>query len=186
MSPPSDWVCRWGAGLPRSARVLDVACGAGRHLRWLHAQGFRDLTALDRDETALSGLTDIARTVVSDIENDPWPLPGERFDVVIVTNYLWRPLVPTLLDSVRPGGWLIYETFAHGQASIGRPSRPEFLLQPGELLTWASPSFRVVAFEDGCLAHPQRYVQRLAAVREDPEASGGATPPRYVLDVAAR
>jgi SAM-dependent methyltransferase len=171
MSQPSDWVCRWAAGLPRAARVLDVACGGGRHLRWLHAQGFGDLTALDRNEVALSGLTDIARTVVADIESGPWPLPGERFDAVIVTNYLWRPLVPTLLDSVAPGGWLICETFAHGQAHLGRPSRPEFLLQPGELLTWVSPPWRVVAYEDGLLRNPDRCVQRMAAVRETPAST---------------
>ncbi len=181
MSEPSDWIRRWGGHWSRDVRVLDVACGSGRHLRWLHAQGLGHLTALDRNAEALSGLATIARTVVADIEGGPWPLKGERFDAVIVTNYLWRPLVPTLLDSVAPGGWLVYETFAHGQASVGRPSRPDFLLRPGELLGWIPPTWRVVAYEDGFLNTPDRYVQRVAAVREVSEPLASTSPARHPL-----
>jgi len=159
----SPWVRRWSPLVANGARVLDVACGTGRHVQWFAERGCR-VTALDRDAAALAPLAGIARTVVADIENHPWPLAGERFDAVVVTNYLWRPLWSTLLESVDNGGVLIYETFAAGNETVGRPSNPDFLLRPGELLG-AVARLRVVAYEDGFLDRPDRFVQRIAAVR---------------------
>jgi SAM-dependent methyltransferase len=179
---PSSWITRWAHLLTPGARVLDVACGAGRHTRWLAAQGHL-LTAVDRNADALADLDAVARVLCADIENCPWPLAGERFDAVVVTNYLWRPLWPTLLDSLAPGGVLLYETFAHGNASVGKPSRPDFLLQPGELLLRCQ-GLRVVGYEDGFCAAPERFVQRICAVRE--VAAAGDTPPRYPLPEPAR
>ena len=174
---------------PPGARVLDVACGHGRHSRWLARQGHW-VTALDRDAAALATLADMApgvQTMQADIEQGPWPLQGRLFDAVVVTHYLWRPLLPTLLESVRPGGLLIYETFAHGNASVGRPSRPDFLLQPGELLRVCA-DWCIVAYEDGFLDAPERFVQRIAAIRPSNPASpvvpaGTADPlaPRHFL-----
>ncbi|MDD2729881.1 bifunctional 2-polyprenyl-6-hydroxyphenol methylase/3-demethylubiquinol 3-O-methyltransferase UbiG [Malikia sp.] len=189
---PSDWVRRWGhlvPDRPGGARVLDLACGSGRHSRWLMRQGHQ-VTAVDRDAQALAGLAELApwvRTLRADLENGPWPLAGREFEAVVVTNYLWRPLWPDILASLAPGGLLIHETFAHGNASVGRPSRPDFLLQPGELLR-ACAELRVVAYEDGFLTHPERYVQRIAAVRESGAAEPAVTtgdkavaPPRHAL-----
>ncbi len=170
LDTPSPWLLRWSRQLTPGARVLDLACGSGRHLRPLAAQGFR-LTCVDRDAQALAPLAGLAETLVADLEAGPWPLGERQFDLVLVTNYLWRPLLPQIVAAVAPGGWLIYETFADGQQSIGRPSRPDFLLQPGELLT-ACQGLRIVAYEDGFLdgtpAGPvnPRFVQRVAAVRE--------------------
>lgn len=178
---PSPWVTRWAHLLPAQARVLDLACGAGRHTRWLAARGHR-LTAVDRDAQALAGLDAVARVVCADIENGPWPLAGDTFDAVVVTHYLWRPLWPQILNSLAPGAVLLYETFAHGNASVGKPSRPDFLLQPGELLRLCQ-GLRVVAFEDGFCEDPARYVQRIAAVRETPATAG--TVPRYLLQQPA-
>ena len=107
-------------------------------------------------------------------------LPQRRFDAVVVTNYLWRPLLPRIRDSLAPGGVLLYETFACGQDTVGKPSRPDFLLQPGELLQ-AFSGLRVVAYEDGYLASPPRFVQRLAAVRAPAPLSTETAPPRYPL-----
>jgi len=115
-APPSDWIVRWTPLLPPGARVLDVACGHGRHARWLAAAGHR-VTAIDRDADLLAPLAGLAETVQADLEGGPWPLPGRRFDAVVVTNYLWRPLFPALLDAVAPGGLLIYETFAQAHAA---------------------------------------------------------------------
>lgn len=179
---PSSWITRWEHLLHPQARVLDLACGAGRHTRWLAALGHR-LTAVDRNPEALAGLDSVARVLCADIENGPWPLAGERFDAVVVTNYLWRPLWPTLLDSLAPGGVLLVETFAHGNASVGKPSRPDFLLQPGELLRLCQ-GLRVVGYEDGFCAAPDRFVQRICALRE--AAPAGETPPRYTLPAPAR
>jgi SAM-dependent methyltransferase len=175
-SDVSPWIRRWSHLVPDGARVLDVACGAGRHVRWFAQRGCR-VTALDRNAAVLAGLSDVARVVVADIEAGPWPLAGETFDAVVVTNYLWRPLLPTLAASVAPGGVWLYETFAAGQGTIGRPSNPDFLLRPGELQDVAA-GLRVVAYEDGFAAEPPRFVQRLAALRELPQ---GATPARHLL-----
>jgi SAM-dependent methyltransferase len=176
---PSAWVQRWAHLIAPGGTVLDVACGSGRHVQWLAAHGHR-VTALDRDADALAGLHGIADCVQADIEAGPWPLAGRRFDAVVVTNYLWRPLLPTLQAALAEGGVLIYETFADGQQHIGRPARPDFLLQPGEL--WrAFAGLRVVAFEDGFDAHPApgRCVQRIAAVQ-------GATRPQALQGPPAK
>lgn len=173
---PSPWVQRWSALVASGASVLDVACGSGRHLRWFAQRGCR-VTGVDRDAAAVEPLRAIAELLVADIENGPWPLAGRTFAAVVVTNYLWRPLLPTLLASVAPGGVLLYETFADGNQTVGKPSRPDFLLHPGELLHVAE-GLRIVAYEDGFLGDPDRYVQRLAAVRELPSSH---VAPRYPL-----
>jgi SAM-dependent methyltransferase len=167
-------VCRWAPLIRPGGRVLDLACGSGRHVRWLAAQGFA-VTGVDRDAAAVEPLRAIAQVHVADLEGAPWPLPGERFDAVVVTNYLWRPLWPALRAALAEGGALIYETFADGNQSVGKPSRADFLLRHGELLEQSS-GLRVVAYEDGFLEPPARYVQRIAAVA-DPAADR-----RYPLD----
>jgi len=164
---PSEWVQRFSHLVPAGASVLDVACGSGRHMRWFAARGAR-VTALDRDAAALAPLAGSAHEiVVADIENAPWPLAGLRFDAVVCTNYLWRALLPTLVASVADGGALIYETFGVGNERFGKPSNPDFLLRPGELLQ-AARELRVLAYEDGFLDGPPRCVQRIAALREVP------------------
>lgn len=175
---PSPWVVRWASVLHAGSTVLDLACGSGRHLRWLAAQGLR-VTGIDRDAAALADLQGFGELLVADVESAPWPIPGRRFDAVVVTNYLWRPLLARVVASVADGGRLIYETFAVGNGSVGRPSNPDFLLQPGELLDAVRGSLRVVAYEDGFLHEPARFVQRLAAVREVPSSDGA--PSRYPL-----
>jgi SAM-dependent methyltransferase len=149
--------------------VLDLACGRGRHLRWLAGRGLR-VTGVDRDAVALAPLADLGEIINADIETGPWPLAGRRFDAVVVTHYLWRPLLPAIVDAVGAGGVLVYETFAAGNETIGRPSRADFLLQPGELIA-ACAGLRVVAYEDGFLSGPDRFIQRIAAVREREAAS---------------
>ena len=163
---PSAWVLRWAGELPAGARVLDLACGSGRHLLWLAARGLR-VTGVDRDAAALEPLRAHAEIVVADLEDGPWPLPGRRFDAVVVTNYLWRALMPAVVGSVAEGGRLVYETFMRGHEALGRPSRPEFLLEPGELLRAVGP-LDVVAYEAGRLDDPARLVQRVCAVRGGP------------------
>jgi SAM-dependent methyltransferase len=160
---------RWSPLIAPGGTVLDVACGSGRHLRQLAAQGFR-LTGVDRDAAALAALQGLGRIVIADIERGPWPFEGETFDAVVVTNYLWRPLLGTITGSVAPGGVLIYETFAAGNERLGKPSNPDFLLQPGELLR-ACAALQVVAYEDGLLADPPRRVQRIVARRQPEQAA---------------
>jgi SAM-dependent methyltransferase len=174
---PSPWIQRWTHLLPPGGRVLDVACGSGRHMRWLAEQG-HPVTGVDRSEEALAAASAFGQAVLADIESGPWPFAGETFDAVVVTNYLWRARLPDIVAAVAPGGVLLYETFAAGNESVGKPSRPDFLLEHGELLR-AAAGLRVVAYEDGFLAAPERFVQRIAAVR--PSNHPGETPPRYPL-----
>ena len=175
MTRPSTWITRWAHLIAPGGSVLDVAAGSGRHTAWLATRGHR-VTAIDRDAAAMATLSHIAEAFAVDLEIAPWPLPGRTFDAVVVTNYLWRPLLPALKDSLAPGGTLLYETFAAGNESVGRPSRPDFLLAPGELLA-AAAGLRIVAYEDGFLTGPDRFVQRIAAVRE----AVGTPPPRHAL-----
>ncbi len=177
---PSAWVQRWSHLVPADGSVLDVACGQGRHLRWFAQRG-HTVTGIDRSPEAIAAVAGLGRAVQADIENGPWPLEGETFDAVVVTHYLWRPLLPRIVASVAPGGVLIYETFAIGNGTVGKPSRPDFLLCEGELLQ-AVAGLRVVAFEDGFSAQPDRFVQRVVAVRKRP---GPANPPaRFLLRAA--
>jgi SAM-dependent methyltransferase len=173
---PSDWLLRWAHLLPAGGTVLDLACGGGRHVRWLADQGFR-VTAVDRDAAAVEPLRPMAEVIVADIENGPWPLGVRSFDAVLVTNYLWRPLWPAIGVAVAPGGWLLYETFAIGHERLGRPSRPDFLLQPGELLRVSEQlGLHVVAYESGQLADPPRIVQRVVAQRRGAGLEAAAPP----------
>lgn len=172
---PSPWIARWSHLVPAGGAVLDVACGQGRHLRWFHGRG-HPVTGVDRDADALRAVGSPGELVHADIENGPWPFAGRRFAGVVVTNYLWRPLLPGIVACVAEGGALLYETFAAGNDTVGRPARADFLLQPGELLRTCA-GLRVVAYEDGFLDSPPRFVQRIAAVRPD----GGNGPARYTL-----
>jgi SAM-dependent methyltransferase len=147
-------------------------------MRWLAGQGHR-VTGVDRSAEAIAAVEPLGRAVQADIENGPWPFAPQAFDAVVVTNYLWRPLWPHLLDSLAPGGVLLYETFASGNETVGRPARPDFLLQPGELLRVCA-GLRVVAYEDGFCSRPDRFLQRIAAVREP--LAPAMHPPRFTLD----
>ena len=128
------------------------------------------VTGVDRSPQAIEAARPWGHALLADIENGPWPFPDLTFDAVVVTHYLWRALLPTLLTSLAPGGVLLYETFTSGNETVGKPSRADFLLQPGELLS-VCQGLRVVAYEDGYLEGPARFIQRIAAVREAPQTS---------------
>jgi SAM-dependent methyltransferase len=163
--PPSAWVSRFLPLIKRGGLVLDVAAGSGRHVRLLRDSGFT-VCAVDRDTTALSALAgprcEVRRV---DLETDDPKQLGQDYDGIIVTNYLHRPLLPAIARALAPRGVLIYETFASGNESFGRPASPDFLLDPGELLE-AFTTLTVVAFEQGEVSVPRpAVIQRLAAVR---------------------
>jgi len=167
--PPSPWVVRFSPLVRRGGTVLDLACGGGRHVRHFLDRGC-PVTALDIDLRGVAPLrgTPGLTLVQADLENgNPWPLGTARFAAIVVTNYLYRPLFPALLDALEPGGVLLYETFAMGNQRFGRPSSAAFLLRSGELLDLARGRLQVVAYEHGETASPKAaIVQRLCAVND--------------------
>lgn len=162
----SRWIERFSPLVRRGARLLDVAAGHGRHARHFARRGVRVL-AVDRDRDALAacdGMSNIETRVV-DLETAAWPLAGERFDAIVVVQYLHRPALSFLLDALAPDGVLLYETFAAGNERFGRPSNPAFLLRENELLDVAQDRLTIVAFEQGRIDEGRAaVVQRLAAV----------------------
>lgn len=147
--------------------MLDVACGHGRHARHFAGLGYA-VDAVDRNAEAVASLNGFANITAlqADIEAGVWPYSPGLFAGVVVTNYLHRALFPQLLDALAPGGVLIYETFALGNEQFGRPSNPDFLLKPGELLERVRGALEVVAYEDLVVDSPRpARVQRIRAAR---------------------
>jgi SAM-dependent methyltransferase len=162
---PSEWVKRWAGFIP-SGEVLDLACGNGRHSRYLASAGYR-VCAIDRDAQAVAALTSVPglSVQIADLEGMPWPFRGRCFAGIVVANYLYRPLFPHLLDALADDGAFIYETFALGNERFGKPSNPDFLLRPGELLEVVRGKLRVLAYEDLQVSLPKpAMVQRICAV----------------------
>jgi SAM-dependent methyltransferase len=172
-SNASPWVIRFASLIPLTGPVLDVASGAGRHTRWFLDQG-HDVVAVDRDVSGLDDVREHDRLEVVELDlesGEPFPLGQRRFAGVVVTNYLYRPLLDQLVSAVASSGVLIYETFAVQNERFGRPTRPDFLLRPGELLDVVRGRLRVVAFEDLVIDDPRpAAVQRIAAAC-DPETA---------------
>ena len=176
LDTPSGWIVRFASLIP-PGEVLDLACGSGRHSRLL-AGGGRKVLAVDRDADALARISgpDI-QTFQYDLEQDTgqalrWPFGVNRFAGIVVTNYLYRPLFEALFASLASGGVLLYETFALGNARFGKPSNPDFLLRPGELLATVNAcsagALRIIAFEDGYIERPRpAMVQRICVIKAD-------------------
>lgn len=201
---PSPWIARFAPLIPAGGRVLDLACGGGRHARLLAGMGYR-VEAVDRDADALANLVGVAgvTTRCTDLENGPWPYYADVFDGIVVSRYLWRPLFPQIFNALGEGGVLIYETFMEGQQFIvpprsqtqlaaprgvdvglgrpgtdcvGKPSNPAYLLRPGELLELVGKRFTVIAFEQGEIAW-QQVVQRICVRRGRPVSLPECVPP---------
>jgi SAM-dependent methyltransferase len=167
---PSAWMTRYAGFVRPGSTLLDVACGYGRHAKYFARLGAQ-VTAVDCDAVALAsfrGVADITQ-VQRDLEGDPWPFAPESFDAIVVCNYLWRSTADALLGTLKPGGLLLYETFMTGNERYGKPSRPQFLLRPSELLHWTHGAFDVVAFEEkpdfGPGNKPTAMKQRIVAVK---------------------
>jgi SAM-dependent methyltransferase len=161
---PLPWIVQWADCVLPDATVLDLAAGRGRHALFFAERGHR-VVAVDRDIGRLPAHPGI-EPLAADLEDgSPWPLPDRRFGAVVVTNYLHRPLMPALLEAVAPGGVLLYQTFMAGNERFGKPNRPEFLLQDGELLELVRGVFSVTAYEARLTGGPMAMVQRIVARR---------------------
>ncbi len=175
ISEPSPWIARFAKLAPKTASVLDVAAGGGRHSRVFLDLG-HSVTAVDKNVSALTEnvLTQNLKIVEFDMENGQslWagngPLARQTFDVIVVVNYLYRPLFPELLAALAPGGLFLYETFALGNEIYARPRNPDHLLKSGELLDLASSELQIVAYEHGVVENGEipGVKQRLCAVKD--------------------
>ncbi len=163
----SAWVVKHAERIGKNGLVLDLACGSGRHALYLASLGLQ-VIAVDRDLSVLRGqkLPMEIKLLEMDLENSPWPFGENEFDAIVVTNYLHRPLFAKIIATLKTGGVLIYETFAIGNEKFGKPSNPDFLLQPGELLDAVRGSMRVVAYEDDYIELPKAaMIQRICAIK---------------------
>ena len=166
LQEPSPWVSRFAPLVPAGGTVLDLACGRGRHTRLFLGRG-HPVTALDKDVSHLgeTGQDDRVRAIEADLEDGPWPLAGQTFAGIVVTNYLHRPLMPHLIAALAPGGVLIYETFGKGNEAYGKPRNPDYLLLPGELMEIFGKGLAVVAYEHGYVEAPRpRVIQHICAL----------------------
>jgi len=167
MIRPSRWLDCYIEQIPRSGQVLDLACGGGRHTRLLADRNY-PVFAVDRNNEAISGLINLpgVETACLNLEEANWPLAGRQFAGIVVTNYLWRPRLEDTLALLAPGGVLIYETFMIGNEAFGRPSNPEFLLQPGELRQRMAPlGWKEIAFFEGYASDPKPCCRQAIVAR---------------------
>jgi SAM-dependent methyltransferase len=166
---PEPWVLRATPLVPAGGRVVDLACGTGRYGRWFLANE-HPVTFVDREVSDVADLAGRAKVIAADLEAPGFEpagvLPAGSFAGVVVVNYLWRPLLPAIVAAVAPGGVLIYQTFAAGNERFGKPSNPDFLLEPGELLEAVRGRLQVLAYEHGEGLTPRpAVVQRIVARR---------------------
>jgi SAM-dependent methyltransferase len=178
-TPPSAWISRFLPLIPAKGTVLDLACGAGRHVRLIRDAN-HPVVALDRRTALADDLADDPgiEAVKADLEDgSPWPLGERLFDGIIVANYLHRPLFPVILGALASQGVLIYETFSAGNEAFGKPSNPKFLLTPGELLSVTQGRLRVIAYEDGVVDMPRPAVlQRICAINQRQDVDPAVLP----------
>jgi SAM-dependent methyltransferase len=162
---PSPWMMKYAPQIKSKGRVLDLACGKGRHAIWLAQQGFL-VDAIDRDQNTTSHMKDIENinVLILDLETSEPPKFTHTYDGIIVSRYLHRPLLTLLADILNPSGILIYETFMSGNERYGKPSNPDFLLLPDELLTTYAPLLSIIGFEQGEEQEPRpAVIQRICA-----------------------
>jgi SAM-dependent methyltransferase len=179
ISRPEHWIERFLPLLCENAQALDLACGGGRHSKLMLDAGHH-VTALDRNTDAiherLGGQQNLT-IITADLENcgeksgDVFAphgvLADQKFDAVVVVNYLHRDLFPGLLGAIKPGGVLLYETFADGNEKFTRPRNPDHLLRPGELIERVTGVLQIIAYEGGLVnaASGLGVKQRIVAIK---------------------
>ena len=165
-SEPSDWVRKWASLVKPGGEVLDLACGEGRHSIFMADLGHKVL-ATDHDEEKLAVLRGIKNinTLLIDLEKDGLSFKEKRFSAIIVTNYLYRPFLTSLMKILDQSGVIIYETFSQGNESFGKPSNKSYLLKHHELLDVFRKKLYVVSFEQGRINLPKpAVIQRICAI----------------------
>ncbi len=135
---PSSFLVDNFSLLPRGL-ALDLPMGEGRNAIYLATRGF-DVDGVDADPHRVSRARAASRqlgapirAVVGNVEDGTYIIPIETYDVIIVFNFLHRPLINDIREGVVPGGVVVYQTYTAAQARLGRPKNPDHLLAPGEL-----------------------------------------------------
>ena len=167
----SPWIRRFAPLIAPGATLVDLACGAGRHAFYFLDRGVH-VTAVDIDLSRIAGPAaaapnkDRLELIEADLEAGPWPLGTRHFDAVVVTNYLWRPILPRIVAAVAPGGLLLYATFGRGNEAHGRPANPDHLAKQGELACLVADGFTVLDELHGLVETPRpAVVSRICARR---------------------
>ena len=164
----SNWVSENYNHIKKKGLILDLACGSGRNGKFLLEKGF-DVVFLDRDTSQLDWVPEPFRSQVikHDLEaGTSWGFSSCSFDAVVVTNYLYRPIFPDLLSIIDEGGVLIYETFSKGNEIYGKPTNPNYLLEPEELIDLVRPSMRLISFKEGYSNEGKESItQKIVAVK---------------------
>jgi SAM-dependent methyltransferase len=165
--PVSKWVTYCTNLINKKSKILDVACGSGRHTKYLIQKG-HNVTAVDinpKFELKID-YQKKNKIIKYDLENEVWPFETDSFDCILVTDYLHRPLFPFFIESVKQNGFIIYETFSLGNEKFGKPSNPDYLLDNNELLNLLRDKLRIISYQDGIvLNNVQKYVQRVFAIK---------------------
>jgi len=170
LSTACDLVTESASYLTKPSRILDLACGGGRNGQHLLSLG-HNVVFLDKDIAGLSHLKckPNAEIIEADLENgDPWPLGDRKFDAVLVVNYLWRPIMGDIINSVIGGGVLIYETFGVGNEKYGRPSNPKFLLSENEMPNMLMDNFDIVRYQHGFVESPKPAIKQSVIALKKP------------------
>ena len=170
LSSPSSWIENNLSKNSSKMSLLDLACGNGRHSVFAAHAGYQ-VTSVDIDKNKLVSLKNnkFVNPIQVNLEiNKPWPFRNEIFDVVLVTNYLYRPIFKYILNSIKLNGKLFYETFTEENIIFGKPNNKNFLLKPQELLNYArSNKFEVVNYEEIIISKPiKKAVQRIYAIKK--------------------
>jgi SAM-dependent methyltransferase len=146
--------------LPGSGRALDLACGLGGNAVLLAQQGLK-VDAWDIADVAIAALQDIAlkrrlplQAEVRDVEIQP--AKTDTFDVIVVSYFLDRDIIPALVGALKPGGLIYYQTFTQQRVSDRGPRRAEFRLADQELLQLFSGLQVLFYREEGCVGDVQK------------------------------
>jgi tellurite methyltransferase len=166
--PPARSLERLPARQPGLA--LDLACGTGRNTLALARLGWR-VDAVDLSSVALQILTEeaerdgLSQQICTSMEDlDSFHAPEERYDLILMTNYLDRALIARMVPSLKSGGIMVVETYMQHPGNEKPGSNPDYLLQPGELPKLLAESFDILHYEEFWNEDHEIYRMRKAGI----------------------
>ena len=152
----------------RKIQILDFASGNGRNSIHL-AEKNRNITAIDKDSMKLVQFDhlDYINTICFDLEtNQNWPLKEKYYDIIIVVNYLYRPKIKKLMNLLKNGGYLFYETFSVGNERYGSPKNLNFLLKDRELVNLFSKKNEILSYFNGKVIEEKMSIKQRCLIKK--------------------